>query len=122
MPDMTPAELDFFKALADATPPPPWGNGNPARGTETNVVTGPDGLEITVKKPGAFFREWKDIAAFVAAAREGVPALVAEVERLQAEVAFWKLTPEERYAFNLRAVERMKAEEKAQAQALEGTP
>jgi hypothetical protein len=68
-----------------AATPGPWDSGSRVRGTQTNVVTGPDALEIVVRKPGSFFRDYKDDADFVAHARKDVPWLIELVKRLEDE-------------------------------------
>jgi hypothetical protein len=82
---MTQQELDALKALADAATPGPW-----------RAVDSPDnpGREVDICSGATVFSEWvatlghpmheevRADAAFVAAACEAVPALLAEVERL----------------------------------------
>ena len=89
---MTQQELDALKALADAATPGPWlpshnvdapsdGNWEPDNPEREGRGEGPTltGLYRDVKA-------WAEAdAAFIAAAREAVPALLAEVQRLRVE-------------------------------------
>ena len=88
---MTAEHLEQWRALADAATPGPWlpshnvdapsdGNWEPDNPEREGRGEGPTltGLYRDVKA-------WAEAdAAFIAAAREAVPALIAEVERLQA--------------------------------------
>jgi len=78
---MTRDELQAIKALADAATPGEW-----VQGEFTGLTVRHDGANIctlgAVTDEHAFYD-----AAFIAAARAAVPALVAEVERLQTELA-----------------------------------
>lgn len=81
---MTQAELDALKALANAATPGPWGHwlhqvgGADWRGQWYLLadVYGSDNMGDEAAKN----------AAFIAASRAAVPALLAEVERLRAFV------------------------------------
>ena len=72
---MTQAELDALKALADAATPGPWATGD----EDGMIYVGNEFDSDTV----AYCGQSLDDAAFIAAARAAVPALIAEVERLQ---------------------------------------
>ena len=98
---MTTLDLDAIEARANAATPGPWGVGN-----GTHIVRG---LEVTGRGSYTCIQsvaevadeddreDWghddfvevdpEDDAAFIAAARTDVPALVAEVRRLRAELA-----------------------------------
>lgn len=86
---MTAAELAALKALADAATPGPWEAG------EYNRVTA-DGRHILKCRDQydgvrlAIHDNANADAAFIAAARDAVPELVAEVDRLRAELASHK--------------------------------
>ena len=77
---MTQQELDALRALADAATPGPWEEVV----TEGEWwLTGPDIFQDAVMRIDDAELSQAD-AAFIAAARVAVPALIAEVERLQA--------------------------------------
>jgi len=80
---MTPEQLAAWRQLADATTPGPWEAMEFAQGY--GFVTPTDNGKLRV----IFHTDEIAVAdaAFIAAAREAVPALLAEVERLQAIVA-----------------------------------
>ena len=87
---VTPEELAEIRARAEAATPGPW-----------TVDEGPALADPLLEGEGDWYRqiegwtntgwEWlclsPEDAAFIAHAREDIPALVAEVERLQAELA-----------------------------------
>ena len=83
---MTAAELAALKALADAATPGPWEAG------EYNRVTA-DGRHILKCRDQydgvrlAIHDNAIADAAFIAAARDAVPELIAEVDRLRTELA-----------------------------------
>lgn len=73
-------DLEAIKAGCEAATPGPWVN---TGGRFPKINGGPiGGCDVAT----LFFADGAD-AAFIAAAREDVPALVAEVERLQNDVA-----------------------------------
>lgn len=92
---MTPEELAAIKARAEAATPGPWEGATAStyvrgvytlseyfvRCPEDDVAIASEILEPATSQPSI------DNAAFIAAARTDVPALVAEVERLQGQVA-----------------------------------
>ena len=76
---MTQQELDALKALADAATPDRWEIWSAATGADY-IVRVPRGKNYyAVIATDCTYSN----AAFIAAAREAVPALIAEVERLQ---------------------------------------
>ena len=87
---MTPEQLDEIEKLANAATPGPWNMAedffahNPA--SSDVVVTGPPGHfdDVAVIRYQRNYDTRKGNAAFIAAAREDVPALLAEVRRLMA--------------------------------------
>lgn len=81
---MTDGELDRLQALADAATAGPWEYHD--RGTNYDWdVTGPRCLDLSGYVKGMFWN--REDAAFIAASREAVPALIAEVRRLREENA-----------------------------------
>ena len=80
---ITPEQLAQWRALADAATPGPW------EATSTWSDDG-DSYYVAVVDGRALLDTYVSMtdadAAFIAAAREAVPALLAEVERLTAEV------------------------------------
>ena len=80
---MTQAELDALKALAEAATPGPW---LPCTDTHEGVLWEAWGCTPTVTARTELQADMaaQADAAFIAAARAAVPALIAEVERLQA--------------------------------------
>lgn len=90
---MTEAELAAIEERANAATPGPW-VAEPARGKwsdgETHCagihVAGESWNEIVTTDGGVYGPNWPD-AQFIAAARSDIPALVAEVKRLRAELA-----------------------------------
>ena len=85
---MTQAELDALKALADAATPGPWEveqhSGILCNGTPSTCAV-LSSSECDMASFGDSEQALAD-AAFVAAARAAVPALIAEVERLREEL------------------------------------
>lgn len=83
MADVTPLDLDAIRALAEAATPGPWRVGDGGDYFEWEVVIAPHlpTLELSESADGA------EDAAFIAAARTAVPALLAEVDRLRGENA-----------------------------------
>ena len=76
---MTQAELDALKTLADVATPDRWEIWSAATGADY-IVRVPRGKNYyAVIATDCTYSN----AAFIAAAREAVPALIAEVERLQ---------------------------------------
>lgn len=75
---MTEAQLAEIEARANAATPGPWTADNEY---DEPAVVGPDNRDL------ALFVETDADAAFLANARTDVPALVAEVRRLRAELA-----------------------------------
>ena len=74
---MTTPDLDAIRARAEAATEGPW----EAEALEGNIVTPTQGTIVEVYS-------WTDAdAEFIAHAREDVPALLAEVEQLRAELA-----------------------------------
>lgn len=81
---MTPQELDAIEARANAATPMPWYVEKlpyPELGLTTGGVFAADGAQIIETDAGVYPPSQED-AAFIAAARSDVPALVAEVRRL----------------------------------------
>ena len=82
---MTPEELAAIRARAEAATPGPW-DGVPGRcilpDDWNHRYTAHQVIEGCIYNPNA-----ENDHAFIAHAREDIPALVAEVERLQAELA-----------------------------------
>jgi hypothetical protein len=69
----------------EAATPGPWDSG---RGNDrSNTVCGSDGLEITVRKPGAFYSDYKDDDAFIAHARTGLPAALDALDTAEGRIA-----------------------------------
>lgn len=112
---MTNEELEAIEALANAATPGPW------RETEVGCVLTDANVSERYNqvasvmpicnKGGHCYQD--DTAAFIAASREAVPALVAEVRRLRAEAA--KATLDASITALVAEVERMKGEvEKSQ--------
>lgn len=75
---MTPAQLDEIEARADAATPPPWTTDPDDSGFVYKPIQGQEGggYVITCCSAG------EPDAAFIAAARADVPALIADVRRL----------------------------------------
>ena len=89
---MTQQELDALKALANAATPGPWhGDGNGGR-VKYSVYGANEALVLRVDHKNAESGFLGDNAendeAFVLAVRAAVPALLAEVERLNGERSF----------------------------------
>lgn len=80
---MTPEQLAALKALADAATPGPW---EEVAESGEWWITGPDIYNDAVMTTNASEISQAD-ADFICAAREAVPALLAEVERLRADNA-----------------------------------
>ena len=79
---MTQQELDALKALADSATPGPW---EEVATSGEWWITGPDIFQDAVMRIDDAELSQVD-AAFIAAARAAVPALIAEVERLRAAI------------------------------------
>jgi hypothetical protein len=78
---MTDNELDRLQALVDAATKGPWEYHD--RGTNYDWdVTGPRCLDLSGYVKGMFWN--RENAAFIAASRDAMPALIAEVRRLRA--------------------------------------
>ena len=94
---MTPEELAAIRARAEAATPGPW-DGVPGRcilpDDWNHRYTAHQVIEGCIYNPNA-----ENDHAFIAHAREDIPALVAEVERLQAELARVQLVVEAAEAF-----------------------
>ena len=106
---MTQAELAALKALANAATPDRWEIWSAATGADY-IVRGPRGKNYyAVIATDCTYSN----AAFIAAARAAVPALIAEVERLQAA---WSaehdayIRADEQARMARREVERLRAE------------
>lgn len=98
---ITPAELEAIEARANAATEGPWVIGREVRGSGDNTIGLDSGIShgallpvLPVASTGFPFIEGPEQceanARFIAVARSDVPALIAEVRRLQAEVAKWK--------------------------------
>ncbi len=98
MADPTPLDLDTIRAHANAATPGPWTADTTTRGD--CVVWGPNGRFIANtqaephwvpdpdgRKRSVVFDVDRCDSEFIAAARELVPAMADEIERLRAEVA-----------------------------------
>ena len=81
---MTQAELDALKALADAATPGPWLTNGWYDGIRYSVLFS---ANERFTETLAYNLNCED-AAFIAATRAAVPALIAEVERLNGERSF----------------------------------
>ena len=81
---MTPEQLAALKALADAATPGPW---EEVAESGEWWITGPDIYNDAVMTTNASEISQAD-ADFICAARAAVPALLAEVERLRAILAY----------------------------------
>jgi hypothetical protein len=77
---IAPQQLNTWKQLASAATPGPWQVDSTAQGPA--VIVDADEYVCTTWEDSEFDQEAD--AAFIAAAREAVPALIAEVERLTA--------------------------------------
>ena len=106
---MTQQELDALKALADAATPDRWEIWSAATGADY-IVRVPRGKNYyAVIATDCTYSN----AAFIAAARAAVPALIAEVERLQVA---WSaehdayIRADEQARMARREVERLRAE------------
>ena len=84
---MNDEQLQAIKARANAATPGPWECHN-----DDFVVVLHDGVWHTISIP-----DTSPNAAFIAAARADVPALVAEVERLRAQLAAARIASQEVY-------------------------
>lgn len=85
MSETKPLDLDAIRRRSDAATPGPW-----KAGTDAHPETFPWELEISKKYPCVELdnnAQGAADAAFIAAARDDVPALLAEVGRLRAEAA-----------------------------------
>jgi hypothetical protein len=87
--NMTDADLRELERLSNAAAPGPWAVDHVKAGVESYAVIHAGGT-ICVEsegEPGDFDQELRDMIvadfAFIAAAREAVPKLVAEVRRLR---------------------------------------
>ena len=80
---MTQAELDALKALADAATPGPWLTNGWYDGIRYSILFS---ANERFTETLAYNLNRED-AAFIAATRAAVPALIAEVERLRADNA-----------------------------------
>lgn len=81
---MTPDDLDRWQALADKATCGPWQvllDGRSWAGTV--VVADAAGHPVTVVSSAPDDDDAKDDAEFIAATRDAVPALIAEVQRLR---------------------------------------
>lgn len=88
MTDLTPAEIAELRRLHEAATPGPWENGNEYDGTRSCRITGPDGLDFKVdyEPQRHFYSQYKDAADLIVAARNALPRLLDENERLRAAV------------------------------------
>ena len=91
---MTAAELDALAALANAATPGPWVRNIVLPNYYIAYCEREPGLSIAVygndrgiTPPECSEDVVRDAAAFIAAAREAVPKLIARVRELEAEVA-----------------------------------
>lgn len=113
---MTPEQLAKIKARADAATEGPWVEfcgdiSQQIPHEETGVLdVYPGSEDICTHEDGVLRVEDID---FIAHARTDIPALVAEVERLQEEVGRW--IDEERVSLELDAIEARKEAEKLQS-------
>lgn len=85
---MTPDDLDRWQALADKATCGPWQvllDGRSWAGTV--VVADAAGHPVTVVSSAPDDDDAKDDAEFIAATRDAVPALIAEVQRLREQEA-----------------------------------
>lgn len=84
---MTDEQLQAIKARAEAATPAPWTGGRNTSDEGLYIIShdGQDDEIIVIYSDGGV--AYRDDATFIAYAREDVPALVAEVERLQAQLA-----------------------------------
>jgi len=73
-------ELARLRALAEAASPAPWTIDQDARGTAVYDVTG----SVTICRSVTAAVQCRNDAAFIAAAREAVPALLDALERAEA--------------------------------------
>ena len=92
---MTTPDLDAIQARVDAAQPGPW----TLHGTSTLYMNGHAAFFLRRDgKPGQILTlsGFPADAEFIAHAREDVPALLAEVERLQAELAGARIAADER--------------------------
>lgn len=83
------ADLDEIRALEKAATNGPW----LLKGVDMDLIFGPNqGLESgwPIAVAQACYPHWRADAAFIAAARTAVPALLAEVERLEGLVNAYK--------------------------------
>ena len=82
---MTQQELDALKALADAATPGPWEHSRAYNSSYVQFYSETEKrllLVANVAETSWLNSDDQANAAFIAAAREAVPALLAEVERL----------------------------------------
>ena len=77
---MTDADLENLEALAAAATPGPWEATGPVEDPVDSIVDSDSGLVASTEESA---RPGED-TAFIAAARDAVPALIAEVRRLRA--------------------------------------
>jgi hypothetical protein len=103
---ITKEQLEHWKALADAATLGKW------EATQPNTLVGsgvlvekPNGMHLALTS-GSFI---EPDAAFIAAAREAVPALIADVTRLQEiekrgceSIAYWRDVNETAFADEIR--------------------
>ena len=107
----TTLDLDVIKARADAVPKGPW----VIEGDYPQSVTNAEALVIAECFEGP---QWPpSIAEFIAHAREDVPALVAEVERLRTALANRDLLLD-KHRETTGVVVRQRAEAQAERDAL----
>lgn len=97
MPDLTPEQLAAIEARAAKATPGPWGADatypggvycDDATGSLVARVSG-DGFEYVPRAES----EWQANAAFIAAAREDIPALAAALRRAWEEIARLQAVP-----------------------------
>ena len=80
---ITDARLDELRSLADAATPEPWGCVNDSLSVKARGVTA-----VIVRRGGGWVWEQQEKnSQFIAAARDAVPELIAEVRRLLAELS-----------------------------------
>ena len=107
---MTQQELDALKALADAATPGPWEE--VAESGEWWITSASDETASLYVIPDTGLTNQADVD-FIAASRTAVPALIAEVERLQVA---WSaehdayIRADEQARMARREVERLRAE------------
>jgi hypothetical protein len=102
---MTAPDLDAIRARAEAATPGPWERSG------SLVQAGRRARRARVGQTWGL--AWKQDAEFIAHAREDVPALLDEVERLRGEAENWK---RHAWAQGEEAAEHLDARVKAEAQ------